>query len=221
MLATLAVADLTTAAIGPCLRVEALAKLDPARRRNLLRYWLRTLGARAPSTQKLAALEHDMLSAQEDRSPCVDWDGFEVRRHRGLMYGNAPLPAFDAELVAQEWNLRTPLMLPEGMGLLRAENTRGAGLAIERLPLPVRVGFRRGGETLRPAGHAHHRDLKKLLQEADILPWWRDRVPLLRVGRKLAAVGDLWIAEQFAAQADEPGWRIVWEGRPPIAGMIG
>lgn len=221
LLATLAVADLAGAAVGPCLRVDALMKLDRARRRNLLRYWLRTLGARAPSTQKLAALEHDMLSAQDDRTPWVTWDDFEVRRHRGLLYGHQQLISFDPAQSALEWDLRDSLFLPAGLGQLRTENTRGRGLAVGKLPTAVRVSFRRGGESLRPAGHAHHRELKKLLQETDILPWWRDRIPLLHAERKLVAVGDLWIAEQFAAQADEPGLRVVWDGRPGMEVVTG
>lgn len=221
LLATLAVADLAGAAVGSCLRVDALAKLEPARRRNLLRYWLRTLGARAPSTQKLAALEHDMLLAQDDRSPWVTWDDFEVRRHRGLLYGHQQLISFDAGQAALDWDMRDSLLLPAGLGQLRTENTSGAGLARSRLPDTVRVSFRQGGESLQLAGHAHHRDLKKLLQETDILPWWRDRIPLLYAQRKLVAVGDLWIAEQFAARVDEPGMRVVWDGRPGMEVIAG
>ena len=221
LLSTLAVADLAGAAVGPCLRVDALARLDKPRRRNLLRYWLRTLGARAPSTQKLAALEHDMLSAQGDRSPWVTWDDFEVRRHRGLLYGHQQLMSFDPARSTLEWNLRDALLLPAGLGQLRTESTQGRGLAVGKLPAALRVGFRRGGELLRPAGHAHHRELKKLLQETDILPWWRDRIPLLHAERKLVAVGDLWIAEQFAAREDEPGLRVVWDGRPGMEVVTG
>ena len=35
------------------------------------------------------------------------------------------------------------------------------------------VRFRRGGERFRPAGATHDRALKKLLQEAGIVPWMR------------------------------------------------
>lgn len=221
LLASLAVADLAGAAVGSCLRVDALARLEPARRRNVLRYWLRTLGARAPSTQKLAALEHDMLSAQDDRSPWVTWDDFEVRRHRGLLYGHQQLICFAAADSTLEWDLRESLLLPAGLGQLRTENTAGLGLARERLPETLRVSFRRGGESLQLAGHAHRRELKKLLQESDILPWWRERIPLLYAERRLVAVGDLWIADQFAARTDEPGMRVVWDGRPAMEATAG
>ena len=80
----------------------------------------------------------------------------------------------------------------------------------------LQVHFRHGGEELRPAGDAHHRKLKKLLQDARVLPWWRDRVPLIYAAERLVAVGDLWIAEEFAARGGEDALRIVWEERPQL-----
>ena len=49
-----------------------------------------------------------------------------------------------------------------------------------------------------------------------MLPWWRDRVPLIYAGEQLVAVGDLWIAEEFAARDSEEALRIVWEERPQL-----
>ncbi len=80
----------------------------------------------------------------------------------------------------------------------------------------LQVHFRQGGEELQPAGDAHHRKLKKLLQDARVLPWWRDRVPLIYAAERLVAVGDLWIAEEFAARGGEDALRIVWEERPQL-----
>ena len=219
LLEALAAADHAVAAAGSCLQVAALARLDGSRRRNLLRYWLRLQGARLPSTRKLLSLEHDMLAAQEDRLPCVEWDGFEVRRHRGLLYAVAQLPPAQSQGATFEWDWSRELVLPDGLGLLRMQSVRGAGLARAKLPSRLPVTFRRGGESLQTAGRNHHRKLKKLLQEADVLPWWRDRLPLLHAEGRLAAVGDLWTAQEFAAHGEEEGVRIVWQNRPPIAAM--
>lgn len=216
LLDALAVVDLADATVGPCLRADVLASLQQPRRRNLLRYWLRTRGARPPSTRKLLALEHDMLAAQEDRLPCVDWDGFEVRRYRGLLYGGPQLLPGAAPEFSQDWDWGAALELPDDLGLLQAQTDLGAGLARSKLPRHLQVSFRHGGEELRPAGQLHHRKLKKLLQDADILPWWRNRLPLIHVGNELAAVGDLWTAEEFAAREGAESVRIVWEGRPRI-----
>jgi tRNA(Ile)-lysidine synthase len=42
-------------------------------------------------------------------------------------------------------------------------------------------------------------------------PWERKRLPLLYVGEDLAAVGDRWVCEPYAAQASEPSVRLVVE----------
>ena len=215
LLDMLAAADLETVAAGSCLSMPQLASLAPARRRNLLRHWIRQQGVRVPSTRKLATIERDLLIAREDRLPCVEWDGVQVRRHRGLLYCMRERPAF-APADALTWNVSQVLELPAQLGRLRAQRDALGGLAVERLPAALQVHFRQGGEELQPAGDAHHRKLKKLLQDARVLPWWRDRVPLIYAADRLVAVGDLWIAEEFAARGGEDALRIVWEERPQL-----
>ncbi|HVF16686.1 MAG TPA: tRNA lysidine(34) synthetase TilS [Steroidobacteraceae bacterium] len=217
LLDEIAAHDFAVAAVSGCLKVSVLRSLDPARRRNLLRYWLHSRGARAPSTRKLAGLEHDMLVADEDRSPCVEWDDIEVRRHRDLLYCLPRMPACDS--TETSWSWTSPLTLAAGLGLLRAEIAHGQGLALAKLPQEISIRPRVGGETLRLPGQGHHRELKKLLQEAHVLPWWRDRIPLLFAGNRLIAVADLWIVADYAASGDEEGMCIVWDGRPPIDGV--
>ena len=210
--------DFGASTLGQCLKVAALRTLDPPRRRNLLRYWLAACGARPPSTRKLAALEHDMLVADDDRSPCVDWDEVEVRRHRGLLYCIGRLPTNEPNEF--DWNWTFPLPLGQHSGLLRAEIAHGQGIARAKLPNSVRIGARRGGESLRLPGRAHHRSLKNLLQEANVLPWWRDRLPLVFVDDALVAVADLWVNAEFAADDREESVRIVWDRRPQIEGLL-
>jgi tRNA(Ile)-lysidine synthase len=218
LLDEVAARDFATATIGGCLKVGALRALEPPRRRNLLRYWIGACGARAPSTRKLAALEHDMLAADEDRSPCVDWDEVEVRRHRGLMYCVTRMP--EEAPLDLEWVWNAPVQLGERSGLLRAEIAHGRGIARSKLPDRVRIATRQGGESLRLPGHAHRRSLKNLLQEANVLPWWRNRLPLVYVDGTLIAVADLWVNAEFAAEDREAGVRIVWERRPQIEGLL-
>lgn len=213
----LAAIDAERAIEGECLSVTALSALNPERRRNLLRYWIRRRGARAPSTRKLAGIEHDMLAASVDRVPCVEWGGWQMRRHRGWLYCEQKLPAFDTEQVIP-WATHVPLALPAGLGSLRISPGAPGRLSAAKLPTTLSVRFRVGGETIQPAGHAIHHKLKKLLQASAILPWWRERLPLIYAGKQLVAVGDLWIAEEFAAHDGEPAMSIVWGQRPAIVG---
>lgn len=211
----LAALDAEPALSEDCLNVGRLAALNPERRRNLLRYWIRRRGARAPSTRKLAAIEHDMLAASADRVPCVTWDGWEMRRHRGWLYCEPQLSPLDSDQEL-DWRHEAPLTLPADLGTLRMAAAASGRLDAAKLSTALTVRFRAGGETLQPAGHAFHHKLKKLLQGADILPWWRERLPLIYAGEQLVAVGDLWIAAEFATAPGQPGMTIVWEQRPTI-----
>lgn len=217
LLDELARIDLEGAAEAACLRVDKLAAMTSPRRRNLLRYWLRSLALPTPSTAKLAVLEHDMLVARPDRQLCVEWEGAEVRLHRGLLYAGPPLSAPPVARAAP-WDWREPLVLPQGLGELHAVPTTGAGLAVARLPEQLQWQFRgevEGGPAGESQGTGRH-GLKKLLQEARVLPWWRGRLPLLSAGDHLLAVGDLWISREFAATDSAPGVRVEWRHRPPI-----
>jgi len=155
-----------------------------------------------------------MLAAEEDRNPVVTWDRFQMRRYRGLLYCEPELTA-ETWAAPVEWDWGSPLEL-RGAGALRAEIAHGRGLAVSKTPASLSVRTRLGGESIRLTGGSHRRTLKNLLHESNVLPWWRDRLPLVFVGESLAAVADLWVAAEFATADDERGVQIHWEHRPRI-----
>ena len=75
------------------------------------------------------------------------------------------------------------------------------------------VHYRKGGEEIQPVGHTHTRKLKKLLQEEGVVPWMRERIPLVYSGDELVAVADLWIA---TGAASSPGTGVQWKSRPAL-----
>jgi tRNA(Ile)-lysidine synthase len=206
------------------LRIEALLPLTDARQRNLLRYWLQTLCARkswaAPTHQVLERIVTEVLPAGPDAEPLLTWGqgdaAVELRRHRNLLHVFAPLPALPD---AMTWSTAQALALPEPLGALELHVSSNRGLPRDRLG-EVQVRFRCGGEQVKPAGRPT-RPLKKLLQEAGIPPWLRERIPLLYVGDELVAVADLLICEGWLTDAPEKACRIVWRhpdldcGYPP------
>jgi tRNA(Ile)-lysidine synthase len=197
--------------------IAALEALGEPRRRNVLRHlcWreLRSVPPEARLREGLAQL----LKAGEDRNPVLAWRRGEIRRYRSNLYLLQPLsrPA-EADRVDLPLRAGATLDLGEGRGRLRLVRVRGQGLAGSRPGQALTVRYRSGGERIRPAGQAHTRDLKKLLQERGVVPWMRDRIPLLYCGDVLAAVAGLWVAANFAARATEPGLRVRWDDHPPI-----
>jgi tRNA(Ile)-lysidine synthase len=75
------------------------------------------------------------------------------------------------------------------------------------------ISSRVGGEEIQPQGQTHTRKLKKLLQEEAVVPWMRDRLPLVYSGGRLIAVGDLWLANDAISS---PGVGVRWTGRPAL-----
>lgn len=194
------------------LHLPALRELNALRQRNVLRRWLKGLGLPVPDNRQLSHILHDIPSAGRDRQPCVRWPGGETRRYRDTLYALLPLAPHDprrAFLWRPEEAGYPPLDLP-GIGQLRLRETMGAGLPITALAgATLTVRFRQGGERFHPAGRAHGQELKKLLQEAGVPPWERDRLPLLYADEKLLAVVGLGgVADQVAGPG-ETGWQAV------------
>jgi len=176
------------------LSLASLAVLPRDRQVNLLRWWLRRDGLRPPPAARLKAALPGFLAARPDAAPALRWDSGELRRYRGRLYAIAP---------------------GAGMGSFRLVAGREGGLR-QADGITPSIRFRAGGESLRPHPGRPRKRLKDLCQEAGIVPWMRDRLPLVFVGERLAAVGDLWIDADFAAPAGTPALKPVWEARPKL-----
>ena len=207
-------ADLGFAAEGAALVHERLALLPAARRRWVLRYWLRALGLPVPSEATLASLEHDAARAADDRVPCTRWPGARVHRYRGRLYAEAE-PEAAAVLPAGQWVAGGHFDLGP-LGRLDLRATTGRGLSAARVGAGLELVARPDGARFRPVHSAHRRPLRKWLQDRGVLPWRRAQLPLLVVGDEIVAVADLAIADGWAALDGEPGWVVEWQDRPPL-----
>jgi tRNA(Ile)-lysidine synthase len=186
------------------LHISSLLSLDEARQRNVLRYWLKGLGFKLPDTVRLAHLQQEVLHAAPDRSPMMQWEGVVVRRYRDSLYA-LPAERVPDTGLALPWNIEQPLGLPGGTRLF-AVPVRGKGVKTSLCrDHPVTMRYRRGGEECQPAPRAATRPLKKLLQEAGVPPWERERIPLIFVGERLAAVVGYWVCAECQAQEGEEG----------------
>lgn len=213
LLANLADLDLRSIGDRPeRINIDGLSALSAARQRNLLRYAIRQAGLPSPPTAQLNAVLQDLVSAKEDAQPLVNWPGAEARRYRGKLY---VLPADgEAALAAESERLgSSPLELAHGLGILTLSSEAASGLSQTVIERGLTVRYRKGGEKIQPVGHAHTRKLKKLLQEEGVVPWMRERIPLVYSGDELVAVADLWIA---AGAASSPGTGVRWNGRPAL-----
>ena len=175
------------------LSLAALWCLDGDRQTHVLRWWLRQAGMRPPPAARLTAGLRMFREARDDASPVLRWKDGELRRYRGRLYALPPLGP--------------------GLGQFGLVPGRVGGL-----PADTRwtIRFREGGESLRPHAGRPRKRLKDLCQEAGIVPWMRDRLPLVFTEGRLAAVGDLWLDADIALPPGEPSLRPLWSDRPPL-----
>lgn len=176
--------------VGQSIELNALLGLSPARKQNILRYWLRLINHTTPEQLHWRQIEQQIFGGRDDAQTRVSWGNVALQTYRERLYA-------------------LPLQLPE-LELqfeLRVSDKR----ARLRTDLPdLHIRYRTGGERCKPVGRAHSQTLKKLLQEYGLEPWLRDKVPLVFSGDELVAVGDLWVCAEFVAGEDEAGYVLSW-----------
>jgi len=204
--------------IGWSIALEPFMALDVSRQANLLRHWAGQHQLPQPGHRIVETILHELLPARQDAEPLVSWNGVQLRRYQKHLYllpesfslliedeGSDSLPdVLEKELA---WDARSDLTLPDGSELSLTKE-QGKGLRIPKEGVSIR--FRSGGERCKPAGRSGSNTLKKLFQEYGLEPWLRNRVPLIYVKDQLAAVGDLWVCDEFAVKKDEQGIMLQW-----------
>ncbi|MGM0615177.1 MAG: tRNA lysidine(34) synthetase TilS [Pseudomonadota bacterium] len=181
------------------LEVAGLMTRSRPRQRLLVRTQCQRLDLPTPPAKRLESLLAQ-LDATQDAQVRVVWPGGEGRVWQGRLY---LLNAISApERWARTWSAETPLVTPLGgraFSLLSDAGIQGAKGEFQ-------VRWREGGEILQLEGRGR-RDLKRLLQEACLPPWERERVVVVftQAGQCIAALhppsGLGWAAN---------GWQLVW-----------
>lgn len=178
-----------------------------------MRFAIRRCGLPAPPATRLTQITTELIPAREDAQPLVSWPGAEVRRYRDKLYLLADVPDAGGPGLTTLRADGNWLNLGIGRGQLLLKAGVDGGIAAAAAEGGLALRFRQGGEAFRPLGRQRTHKLKKLLQEDGIVPWMRERIPLLYSGDELVAVGDLWIA---AAVSQSNGYGIVWRNRPSL-----
>ncbi|MCC5797399.1 MAG: tRNA lysidine(34) synthetase TilS [Methylophaga sp.] len=205
LLDELAQADLVAAEVdwaAASVSISVLRQLSRQRCANALRFWLHRLGFQAPATAQLDRIMDEVFTAAIDREPLVHWHNVEVRRFHQRLYAMvAPCPQPQPIHLVDT----SDISLSDNM-ILHWQPHRGAGLSLQTIQSGLTVVYRKGGEKIQLAGHAHHHSLKKLFQQWQIPPWQRQRIPLLFAGSELVAVVGYGWSAKHAVKDNETGW---------------
>jgi tRNA(Ile)-lysidine synthase len=167
------------------LSVSLVSEFDVSLQKSLLRYWIKKHNYLAPSEIKLQQIIQEVMLSRIDASPCVAWEGVEVRRYRGHLYVMKSLQTVDAQQLI-DWSGERELVLPTGDVLSPQLLDQ---FIIDDIPTAKwTVRFRSGGEKCRLLKRDGTRCLKKLFQEWGVPPWQRQRIPLLYLNDQLMMV---------------------------------
>lgn len=215
LLETLAQIDLQQVAPRGVVELATLSTLSVPRQRNVLRHWLARAGLGMPDARHLERIRSELPAARPDAQPVVRWSGGEVRRFRGQLHALIGAPVAAREVARWRWSPGRRIDLDGGVGQLRLVADPHGPIDRSALPATLSIRFRHGGERLAVRAGGGRQSVKELLRAAGVLPWERDRVPLVYAGRRLVAVGDWYVSAAFRAPSERQRNRVrlEWLGR--------
>ena len=201
--------------IGPIANMNELplAKLlDKSfeRANNMLRYIILANGMSIPSMKTLQDGLKEMLDPETDKS-VIAWKDYCIRKYKNHLYflSNSDLEPNKVD-VRIPWEIGKTVNLGENIGTIEATFIYGDGLSIEKCKNKLTISYRQGGELIKPIGHRINKSLKNLFQENQILPWMRDKIPLIYYQDELVSVADLWFNQNYVASQNEAGFVVNW-----------
>jgi len=165
------------------LNISKLQIFSMARQKLVVRYWILSNGFKPPSEKKLKHIFTDVIDAGEDTQPLVEWRGVEVRRYKDELYIMKPLQDHNNNQVI-EWGD------PQSSLNIKSLDYPLPALSASQYDknIPVTVRFRQGGEKFYHPKRGIKLSLKNYLNESNVPPWLRSRIPLVYSGETLIKV---------------------------------
>ena len=208
--------ELATEDVGPLknynhLDIETLSEKSYPRIINIFRFMIKKNNMSVPSMQVLNEGIKTLMHSKS-KSPSMTWNDNTIRRYKHRLYFlNSALNSPNDLSNEMSWDIKKTINLGKNLGSIQARFLNGEGISLNRCPSNLAIKYRKGGEEIKPSGHKITKSLKNLFQENNVLPWVRDKIPLIYVDQELISVGDLWFNQDFKASANEDGFLITWD----------
>lgn len=193
---------------GLCCR--QLSEQSKVMQQHLVRRFIQKQQALMPTVAQLDQVLQQVQTATNDTRMLVTWGGWQIRCYQKRLY-----------LLKQQADIPSPrqicfqaqhkIDMPDGCYQIRLgqrdvviEASLGTGALRLQFGAPSAL-------MCHPHYRQQRRSYKKLMQELNIPPWQRARVPLLFSGDRLIAAIGLWIEQSAVAQSGAEGWYFVRE----------
>lgn len=191
---------------GICFSLDRLTALDAARQRNLLRWLLRTHGARTlPNEPWLDEWRRQLCSAEAKAGCPIVHAGVAGFCHRGALW---LMPDYVPPTAAV---LHDGSPLSWGPGQLSFDPVIGRGLARASLVAGhYTIRARAAGDRVQRGPGRPRAGVKQIAQESGLPPWLRDRAPILCADGIPVWMPGCEVAPPHAAAAGKPGLLPRW-----------
>ena len=194
-----------------------IKSLSQNRFNNFIRYYLAQQSCLMPSMEQLEQLRLQ-LNAGEDKSPAVKVGDHYLRRYRKGLYLTKNFS--DVSNIAQDVILldeENIIELPDNLGkvILCTTNQENVEEQWQSIVLPsnnqkISIRFSHSNPTCLPDYRNHSRSVKKILQELNVPPWQRKRIPYLYFGDILVAALGYFVCQDFVAKENKPKLSVKW-----------
>ncbi|TMM44883.1 tRNA lysidine(34) synthetase TilS [Colwellia ponticola] len=221
------------------LQVEPLKLLSPARFNNLLRFFMAQQGCLMPSTEQVKQVRQQLAADADKMpqikvgqyvfrrykntlfltsfyQDISDWQVQVDISYRALTLGDivVNLPDNVGTLVfnastAQKLNSANKSSQNIPIDHLTMNQKTLPGIALPKAAQQVTIRFSHDNPTCLPHFRQHSRSVKKVLQELNIAPWERKRIPFLYYDNVLVAAIGHFICQSFIEHDSTLGIKIV------------
>ena len=195
------------------LDLTRLLELSDARKRQLLSAWIKGKDQYRPSYDMVKRLQDEVIFAKPDAQATLHINSYYYVRYQKKLYRLTHAELYAEKLfpiqtiMNQSYNLEQMIQTASGKFKIL---TQDIGLSKQLLNKDLKLIKRQGGEKIHLYGRIGHWPLKKAIQDAQILPWFRHTIQILVVDNVMLGVFSpkgFWLAH--SDYVEHGGWQPV------------
>ncbi|CAL4042361.1 tRNA(Ile)-lysidine synthase [Buchnera aphidicola (Anoecia corni)] len=181
--------------------------LDISIRKVIVRNWILKNNNKIPSYSIIEKVLKEVINSKKDANPKIIINKSEIRRYKRYIYIVPVLPSISS-LILIWHNTNYPLELPYHFGFLE-NNSYGMKIPIPKKNDIINIRFILSGR-ISIFGRSGSRQVKKIFQEFNIPPWYRNRIPFVFYNSDFIAAPGIFLANNSATKKNKKSWFISW-----------
>ena len=216
MLNEIALEDLSEESDLESVGVDCFDSHSIPRIKNMIRFLIEKNDMDMPSMHILNSGLIDLINDDEKTSE-IKWGNFVIRRFNKRLYflnKTVAMPFIPPDKIT--WSIDQSIDLHYPIGSLETDFSNGSGISLDKCSENLQIRFRKGGEKISQGTKKTPKTLKDFFNENGILPWTRDKIPLIYYDQYLICIGDFWVNDDFIANKKERSFVIQWNTKKRI-----